>query len=108
MTRPLVSIGNRLPLLALALLSVILAWRNLTGALPPQTPFSALIFPEQTDTAAMLAHYTMLPRIAVALLAGAALGLAGAILQRVLRNPLIRCAWRGRRKCRHHRHGGAI
>lgn len=95
MTRPLVYIGNRLPLLALALLSFVLAWRNLTGALPPQASMSALIFPDQTDTAVILAHYTMLPRIAVALLAGAALGLAGAILQRVLRNPLAEPATLG-------------
>jgi ABC-type Fe3+-siderophore transport system permease subunit len=33
-------------------------------------------------------HYTVFPRIAVALLAGAALGLAGTVCQQVLRNPL--------------------
>ena len=36
----------------------------------------------------MLVHYTVFPRIAVALLAGAALGLAGTVCQQVLRNPL--------------------
>ncbi len=43
----------------------------------------------------MLVHFTMLPRIAVALMAGGGLGLAGAILQRILRNPLAEPATLG-------------
>ncbi|MBO0903132.1 Fe(3+)-hydroxamate ABC transporter permease FhuB [Jiella sonneratiae] len=44
---------------------------------PPNDVFAAVMF-----------HYATLPRIAVALLAGASLGLAGAAMQAVLRNPL--------------------
>ena len=44
--------------------------------------------PEINDPQQMLVHYTVFPRIAVALLAGAALGLAGTVCQQVLRNPL--------------------
>jgi ABC-type Fe3+-siderophore transport system permease subunit len=88
-------IGNHLPALTLAALACGLGWRNIAGALPAGTPIGDLLFPDPTNTAAMLAHYTMLPRIAIALLAGAALGLAGAILQRVLRNPLAEPATLG-------------
>ncbi|MBO0662306.1 Fe(3+)-hydroxamate ABC transporter permease FhuB [Jiella sp. MQZ9-1] len=44
---------------------------------PPQSVFAAVLF-----------HYATLPRIVVALASGAALGLAGAVMQQVLRNPL--------------------
>lgn len=40
------------------------------------------------DISSVIAFYSALPRVAVALLGGAGLGLSGAILQRVLRNPL--------------------
>jgi iron complex transport system permease protein len=40
------------------------------------------------NTDAMVLYYANLPRLATAILAGAALGLAGAILQQALRNPL--------------------
>ncbi len=88
-------VGNHLPMLLLAALACGLGWRNIAGALPAGTPIGDLFFPDPTNTAAMLAHYTMLPRIAIALLAGAALGMAGAILQRVLRNPLAEPATLG-------------
>ncbi len=44
---------------------------------PPDDVFAAVMF-----------HYATLPRLVVALLAGASLGLAGAAMQVVLRNPL--------------------
>ncbi|WP_246737885.1 MULTISPECIES: Fe(3+)-hydroxamate ABC transporter permease FhuB [Rhizobium] len=43
---------------------------------------------EATELNRLLLWQSLLPRAAVALLAGAALGLAGALLQRVLRNPI--------------------
>lgn len=45
--------------------------------------------------ATVMLEYATLPRAAVALVAGAALGLSGAILQRVLRNPLAEPATLG-------------
>ncbi|WP_236774949.1 iron chelate uptake ABC transporter family permease subunit [Agrobacterium tumefaciens] len=46
-------------------------------------------------TAQVLLHNTLLPRIAVALMTGATLGLVGAILQNILRNPLAEPATLG-------------
>ncbi|MCK1516309.1 Fe(3+)-hydroxamate ABC transporter permease FhuB [Bradyrhizobium sp. 190] len=65
-----------------------LTWRHLSGFLPATAWLPVLWRPEITDTQQMLVHYTVFPRIAVALLAGAALGLAGTVCQQVLRNPL--------------------
>lgn len=63
---------------ALLLFAAVVAWRPLV--------------PGDAATAAaldqILLWQSLLPRSAVALLAGAALGLAGALLQRVLRNPI--------------------
>lgn len=44
--------------------------------------------PGQQETRMLMVYYSLLPRLAVSVLAGGALGLAGAILQRLLRNPL--------------------
>lgn len=44
--------------------------------------------PVDIDLQHVILAYTLLPRAAVAILAGAALGLAGLLLQRVLRNPI--------------------
>ena len=76
-----------IPLLALA----ISTWLFLTvalGHLPladwPSLPFDST---RMTIEQVILA-YAILPRAVVAILAGAALGLAGALLQRLLRNPI--------------------
>jgi ferric hydroxamate transport system permease protein len=65
-----------------------LTWRHLSGFLPATAWLPVLWRPEITDTQQMLVHYTVFPRIAVALFSGAALGLAGTVCQQVLRNPL--------------------
>ncbi|MGU3494294.1 Fe(3+)-hydroxamate ABC transporter permease FhuB [Xanthobacteraceae bacterium A53D] len=77
-------------MLAAALLvpAAILAVLGFTGALPAALWRAGLLAPDMTDTKQILAHYSLLPRSAVAVLAGAALGLSGAIFQQVLRNPL--------------------
>ncbi|SDP62432.1 iron complex transport system permease protein [Rhodoferax sp. OV413] len=59
---------------------------NLSALLPGGSAAGATS--EQQNTRMLMVHYSLLPRLAVSLLAGAALGLAGAILQRLLRNPL--------------------
>ncbi|EKF20534.1 Fe(3+)-hydroxamate ABC transporter permease FhuB [Nitratireductor pacificus] len=48
-----------------------------------------------TDTSILLAAHSLLPRIAVGLLAGAGLALAGVVFQNVLRNPLAEPATLG-------------
>ncbi|MFG1477317.1 Fe(3+)-hydroxamate ABC transporter permease FhuB [Xanthobacter sp. V4C-4] len=64
--------------LAVALLAVVLARRlEIAGDLETARLLREALF-----------WHSLLPRIATALLAGAALGLAGALLQRVLRNPI--------------------
>lgn len=84
-----------LPALLLFLLAAGLALRNIIGLLPEGAAFSTILFPDHTQTAEMLLHYTILPRITVGLMAGAGLGLAGAILQIILRNPLAEPATLG-------------
>lgn len=73
---------------ALAALAVAATIPNLAVQLPPALWLKALALPEIDDMRQVLVHYAFLPRLAVSLLCGAALGLAGAVLQQVLRNPL--------------------
>jgi iron complex transport system permease protein len=50
----------------------------------PVVPFN----PDRMNTQQVILAYALLPRAAVAIFAGAALGLAGALLQRLLSNPI--------------------
>ena len=74
-------------LLALAASAGLFLWSALNH-LPladwPSLPFDA----GRMTTQQIIFAYAVLPRGAVAILAGAALGLAGALLQRLLRNPI--------------------
>lgn len=54
-----------------------------------------LVDPDPARLDQLAAHYVLFPRFAVALMVGAALGLAGTILQQVLRNPLAEPATLG-------------
>ncbi len=85
MTR--LEVDNRLgaPAVALTLLLLagLLVWRQLAP------DFSRLLEQDAGyDPQRLLLLYSTLPRIATALLAGAALSLSGSLLQQVLRNPL--------------------
>ncbi len=69
--------------LTLLLLAGLLVWRQLAP------DFSRLLEQDAVyDPQRLLLLYSTLPRIATALLAGAALSLSGSLLQQVLRNPL--------------------
>lgn len=57
-------------------------------SLSPRDVFCVLIGRDTTSTAARIVLYTRLPRVCAALLAGAALSAAGAVIQTVLNNPL--------------------
>lgn len=83
------------PALALGLVALAAAARNIAALLPEGAGIVALFVPDPAAPAQMLLHYTVLPRIAVALMAGAGLGLSGIILQRILRNPLAEPATLG-------------
>ena len=65
-------------------LFLLTALNHLPFADWPSLPFD----PAQMTTRQIIFAYAVLPRGAVAILAGAALGLAGALLQRLLRNPI--------------------
>lgn len=83
------------PTALLAMLSLVLIIRNVGALLPEGAGIGTMLFPDPDVTGEMLLHYTVLPRIAVSLMAGAGLGLAGAVLQRILRNPLAEPATLG-------------
>lgn len=65
-----------------------LFWLALAGAAPPGQRWPALWSPVADDLRQLFVHYSMLPRLIIGLLCGAALGLAGSLFQQVLRNPL--------------------
>ncbi len=70
-------------------IAAILACRQLELRLPPERWIDALFGLDISDDGnALVAHYVLLPRMAVALMSGAALALAGTICQQVLRNRL--------------------
>ncbi len=75
--------------------AIALALASLAGRLPPELWFRAFFRPEQDDMAQLLVHHSILPRMIVALLAGAALGIAGVVFQQVLQNPLAEPATLG-------------
>lgn len=83
------------PALALAGVAALAAGRNIALLLPDGFALTSLFAPAPDAPAQMLLHYTVLPRIVVAALAGAALGLSGTILQHMLRNPLAEPATLG-------------
>ncbi|WP_246245722.1 Fe(3+)-hydroxamate ABC transporter permease FhuB [Mesorhizobium zhangyense] len=71
-----------------ALLAACLTLTGLLRLLPAELWWHAIGAPDLTDPRQLLYRHAALPRIAISLLAGAALGLAGTLLQQVLRNPL--------------------
>lgn len=85
---------TRIALLPAALLSLLfiaaawLSWINFNAALPRAQWAQAITAPDINIIEQMLFHYSLLPRLAIALLVGAGLGLVGVLFQQVLRNPL--------------------
>lgn len=72
----------------LLLLSLGLALSDLGRRLPLGEWLSAMTSPAEGDMAQLILHFSWLPRLCMALLCGAVLALAGALMQQVLRNPL--------------------
>lgn len=79
------ALTNRAPWLAGALMlaAALSCWLLISPHLS-----ALLTVPESYDVERMIALHSTLPRMATALMSGAALSLAGALLQIVLRNPL--------------------
>ncbi|RVA75006.1 Fe(3+)-hydroxamate ABC transporter permease FhuB, partial [Mesorhizobium sp. M7A.F.Ca.CA.001.08.2.1] len=69
-------------------LALVLSVIDLIHLLPAHLWWQALTAPDTSDPVQLLYRYAFLPRVAVSVLAGAALGLAGVVMQHVLRNPL--------------------
>lgn len=69
-------------------LTLSLAYWELARQLPGALWWQSLFAPNLDDVSQAVVHFSWLPRLAVTLLAGAALGLAGILMQQVLRNPL--------------------
>lgn len=69
-------------------LTLSLAYWELARQLPGALWWQSLFTPNLDDVSQAVLHFSWLPRLAVTLLAGAALGLAGTLMQQVLRNPL--------------------
>ncbi|WP_071914520.1 Fe(3+)-hydroxamate ABC transporter permease FhuB [Aeromonas sp. SCS5] len=69
-------------------LTISLAYWELARQLPGALWWQSLLAPNLDDVSQAVVHFSWLPRLAVTLLAGAALGLAGTLMQQVLRNPL--------------------
>ncbi|MGY4107668.1 Fe(3+)-hydroxamate ABC transporter permease FhuB [Aeromonas encheleia] len=76
------------PGLVLLLLTLSLAGWDLAHQLPQALWWQTLFSPQLDDVRQAVIHFSWLPRLAICLLAGAALGLAGTLMQQVLRNPL--------------------
>lgn len=81
--------------LIIAFAGLVLALNKGQSLLPPSQWFVATFGSSADDPGQLLFHHSFLPRIAIALIAGAALGLAGTIFQHVLRNPLAEPATLG-------------
>jgi ABC-type Fe3+-siderophore transport system permease subunit len=73
---------------AVTVLAILLFLQQAISFLPLNAWPSLPLAPENMSTAQIILAYGAFPRAAVAILAGAALGLAGALLQRLLRNPI--------------------
>ncbi len=75
-------------LLGLLFATLALTVYNLMHQLPLAQWRAAFLSPDSDNVRQMVFHYSLLPRLAVSLLVGAGLGLAGLLFQQVLRNPL--------------------
>lgn len=81
----------RHPAVLVALLfaaAAALAWRDLSMRFPESVLLAVLAGPDAGNIDMLLLHYSVLPRMAVVLMGGAALALAGTVCQQVMRNPL--------------------
>lgn len=73
---------------ALFMLALALTLINFRQALPMAQWAQAFVAPDVNNIQQVVFHHSLLSRLALALLVGAGLGLAGLLFQQVLRNPL--------------------
>ncbi|MCG7425639.1 iron chelate uptake ABC transporter family permease subunit [Kocuria rhizophila] len=77
-----------IPLGVLCLLALLLSMTVGARALHPLEVWNALVLPDPQNTVSQVVWQSRVPRTVLVLLAGAALGVAGALMQAVTRNPL--------------------
>src|SRR5690606_16202772 len=86
--------GHRLRMAGLLILPCLLALCMLasiavgTRPIPPSVTWDALVAFDPADSDHLLVHHLRLPRTLLAVIVGSALGVAGAIMQALTRNPL--------------------
>ncbi|WP_432746614.1 iron chelate uptake ABC transporter family permease subunit [Streptomyces sp. JH002] len=86
-SRPLLAAGL-VPAATALLLAVIASLTLGTASIPAHTVWQALTAYDPSDTQQLIIHEVRVPRTVIGVLAGVALGLAGAVMQAVARNPL--------------------
>ncbi|ALM53421.1 Fe(3+)-hydroxamate ABC transporter permease FhuB [Halomonas huangheensis] len=74
--------------LVLLLLCVAIGWMSLSSLGGVSGALSNLLSLHTTGAESLILHYSWWPRLVMSLLAGGGLGLAGVLMQQVLRNPL--------------------
>lgn len=84
-----------LPCIMLAILASGLTVAGMLQQVPLERLAGALFQPDPAVFSEVYVHFSLLPRMAVAALAGAALAFTGAIFQQLLRNPLAEPATLG-------------
>ncbi|MFT5782399.1 MAG: ABC-type Fe3+-siderophore transport system permease subunit [Pseudomonas sp.] len=69
-------------------LVILLSYLDMSRRLPAALWLEALLHGDSSDMRQLIVHFSWWPRLCMALLCGAALALAGTLMQQVLRNPL--------------------
>ncbi len=75
--------------------TLLLSLTNAQQLLPNSRWAATILHPDKADIQQVLFYYSFLPRVAISLLVGAGLALAGVLFQQVLRNPLAEPATLG-------------
>lgn len=75
-------------LCAIAIPALALTLHGMASRIPPSDWSAATFYPDAHSLRDVIFQYSVLPRISVSILAGAALGLSGTLFQQVLRNPM--------------------
>lgn len=76
------------PIAAIAALALTLTLLRLSDRLPASQWVYGLFAPDPDRLDELIVHYSFVPRLAVSMLCGGALALAGVLFQQVLRNPI--------------------
>lgn len=95
MRQPVAIQRNRALWILLGAGSLLLTLYNLSTHLPMAQWWQAVRAPDADNLPQLLFHFSLLPRVVMALLVGAGLGLAGMLFQQTLRNPLAEPATLG-------------